>query len=499
MDDLTRKPPKAKEPGTHGFEKEGIRITPDGDLSPTRHPEGLGSSLMHPFITTDFTEPQLEFRTRPSVSLYKSLKHLQALHIYTTKALKDEYIWPFSMPPKLPAKEEDIPLAVYGRSSSGKKKTIYRRGIGLRYGRRKLTISGVHYNFSLDPSICIYGLPGGRGNDGPLSISDCYFHIIRNLYRKIFYFTYLFGASPAFDKSFEAPGINRFKQHKSSTYYGKFATSLRVSDIGYTSDVQDQLPMSYDSLATYIKSLSYAVFTCNPDYQEIGKQPFSQLNANYLQAEYELYAPFRPKQQLDAGERLLDAMGKKGVGRLEVRLPDIDPEYPDGIDPCTMGFLHLVMVDCLMSESPPLTPRETTDIRNAQRDIIWNGRKKGLCMPAGGRIQSFQDAGKKYCEGLYSLAEKMDRECGLNFYGKSLHLQIEKWESPELTPSGKMLSHLLDNNREFIQWGVEIAEKNARYYRTCESDPDSQKEIEIQTLRSIELQRELEASEKVPQ
>ena len=103
------------------------------------------------------------------------------------------------MPPKLPAKEEDIPLAVYGSSSSGEKKTIYRRGIGLRYGRRKLTISGVHYNFSLDPSFVTHDLPGGRGNDSPLSLSGCYFHIIRNLYRKIFYFTYLFGASPAFD------------------------------------------------------------------------------------------------------------------------------------------------------------------------------------------------------------------------------------------------------------------------------------------------------------
>ncbi|MBW2218630.1 MAG: glutamate--cysteine ligase [Deltaproteobacteria bacterium] len=480
----------------HGFEKEGIRITPEGFLSPTLHPEGLGSSLMNPYITTDFTEPQLEFRTSPSDTLCLSLHQLKQIHIYTTKALKDECIWPFSMPPELPAKEEDIPLAVYGSSALGKKKTVYRRGIGFRYGRRKLTISGVHYNFSLDLSWFKCDFPGKQVNDDPLSIPDCYFNIIRNLHRKIFYLTYLFGASPAFDKSFKAPGINRFKRHKSSTYYGEFVTSFRASEIGYTSEVQNQLPINYDSLEAYIKSLGYAVFTCNPDYLKISSHACNQLNPNYLQTEHELYAHFRPKQQMDSGVRLLDALEQKGVGYLELRLPDIDPEYPEGIDPYTMGFLHLMILDCLMNESPPLTNKESKEIHSAHQEIIWNGRKKGIGIIVDGKSRPFHDAGKKYCEGLYRLAEKMDQGKGSDFYQESLKRQIGKWESPELTPSGKLLSDLLDNNREFIESGVEIADKNVQYFSECKYDPDFREEIETQTLLSVKLQRKLEACEE---
>jgi glutamate--cysteine ligase len=34
--------------------------------------------------------------------------------------------------------------------TSGARKSVYRTGLGHRYGRRMQTISGIHYNFSLD-------------------------------------------------------------------------------------------------------------------------------------------------------------------------------------------------------------------------------------------------------------------------------------------------------------------------------------------------------------
>lgn len=468
----------------HGFERECIRITPDGLLSPTPHPESLGSSLTHPFITTDFAEAQLEFITSPEHSLHRSIDRLRQIHIYTAKALKGELIWPFSMPPRLPDRDDQIPLAVYGSSKLATEKTVYRRGIGYRYGRRRQTLSSVHYNISLEPSAMRRGLPSASGVDATGSVSDGYFHIIRNLYRRMPFLTYLFGASPAFDRSYDAPETTWLKPHKSDTLYSEFATSIRLSEIGYTSDVQNRLRMSYDSLGAFIRDLAWATKTCNPDYLAYSSAESNQLNPNYLQSEQELYAMFRPKQQTEPGERLLDALQDRGAGYAEIRLLDIDPEYPEGVDPSAIGFFHIAVLDCLKHPSPPLTDRESKELHDINHEVVWRGREKGLRITIEGRPSLFHDLGRRYCEGLHSLAEEMDSGESAGFYQESLSRQMAKWDSPESTPSGRHLANLLDNDKEFLELGLDIAHRNAERLSASEVDMAFQQEIECQTRKS---------------
>jgi glutamate--cysteine ligase len=57
-------------------------------------------------------------------------------------------LWVGSMPCGLPA-DENIPHRRYGSSNVGRAKSVYRMGLGHRYGRRMQTISGIHYNWSL--------------------------------------------------------------------------------------------------------------------------------------------------------------------------------------------------------------------------------------------------------------------------------------------------------------------------------------------------------------
>ena len=94
-------------------------------------------------------------------------------------AMGNEMLWVSSMPCGLPG-DESIPLARYGLSNVGRAKSIYRMGLGHRYGRRMQTICGIHYNWSL---------PG-------LS-SEEYFALIRNFRRHSFLLLILFGAAPA--------------------------------------------------------------------------------------------------------------------------------------------------------------------------------------------------------------------------------------------------------------------------------------------------------------
>ena len=144
-----------------GIEKESLRVRPDGTLSQAPHPPALGSALTHPHITTDFSEAQLELITSAHASIKDCLDELTEIHQFVYRNIGDELIWCASMPCKLPG-DSDIPLAQYGSSNVAQAKTIYRRGLSYRYGRRMQTISGLHYNFSL-PDCAWAGLQRSDG------------------------------------------------------------------------------------------------------------------------------------------------------------------------------------------------------------------------------------------------------------------------------------------------------------------------------------------------
>ena len=134
--------------GLKGVEKESLRVDSDGFLSQTPHPEGLGSALTNRYITTDFSEALLEFVTPAFTTTWEALRCICDIHQFTYAHLGDEMLWTSSMPCRIPA-DRGIPLARYGTSNVGRMKTIYRRGLGYRYGREMQLIAGVHFNYSL--------------------------------------------------------------------------------------------------------------------------------------------------------------------------------------------------------------------------------------------------------------------------------------------------------------------------------------------------------------
>ena len=132
-----------------GIERESLRMQSDGFLSQAGHPRALGSALTHPHITTDYSEALMEFITPPQDTIKKALDYLTDIHAIVHRHLEnEEKLWPMSMPCMLDSRDESIPLAQYGSSNIGLFKTLYRHGLGVRYGRRMQTISGVHYNLS---------------------------------------------------------------------------------------------------------------------------------------------------------------------------------------------------------------------------------------------------------------------------------------------------------------------------------------------------------------
>ena len=132
----------------HGIERECLRVTRDGQLALTPHPQALGSALTHAQITTDYSESLLEFITGTAKDPAATLAELDSIHRFAYDKLNGELLWSTSMPCQLP-NEETIPIARYGSSNIGRLKYVYRKGLALRYGKTMQCIAGIHYNFSL--------------------------------------------------------------------------------------------------------------------------------------------------------------------------------------------------------------------------------------------------------------------------------------------------------------------------------------------------------------
>ena len=219
-----------------GIEKESLRVTAKGQLAQTDHPAGLGSALTHPYITTDFSEALIELITPATDSVEGCLDFLADLHTYTYSQMpRDERLWVSSMPCQLEG-DDHIPLARYGSSNIGRMKTLYREGLGHRYGRVMQTVAGIHYNFSMPENFWAeYRAIRGSQDDLQTFQSRQYLHLIRNFHRHCWLLPYLFGASPAVNKSFPQGREHDLQEFDEVTLYKPYATALRMGNLGYKS------------------------------------------------------------------------------------------------------------------------------------------------------------------------------------------------------------------------------------------------------------------------
>ena len=125
------------------------------------------------------------------------LQFLCDLHAFIGRRLDGELLWPASMPCDLPP-DDDIPIAYYGPSNLGRMKTVYRRGLGFRYGRAMQAIAGVHFNYSLPASFWpeYQAYAGDSGSPQQFRSAEL-MGLVRNYRRSAWLVTFLFGASPA--------------------------------------------------------------------------------------------------------------------------------------------------------------------------------------------------------------------------------------------------------------------------------------------------------------
>ena len=237
-----------------GIEKESLRIDSQGSISKKKHPDELGSALTNAFITTDFSEALLELVTPTFTDVDNCLSFLTDLHSFVHKSIDKELLWPLSMPGSIDA-YEDVGIGEYGTSNSGMMKSVYRRGLAHRYGSKMQAIAGIHYNFSFPDDFFLKIADfNGLKDEGIKDIkSEIYLGMARNFKRFEWLYFLLFGASPAFSETFTEKNLSSFEKSAKGSYFKEQATSLRMGDLGYISETQDDLNISINSIQEYIQ------------------------------------------------------------------------------------------------------------------------------------------------------------------------------------------------------------------------------------------------------
>ena len=453
----------------HGIERECLRIDNDGQLAMTPHPRALGSALTHPKITTDYSEALLEFITGTETDPARTLGELDAIHRYTYSRLDSEFLWSPSMPGLLP-EEAQIPIAAYGSSNIGRLKYVYRQGLALRYGKTMQCIAGIHYNFSLPEALWSVLQADEQDGRSPQDYQSWrYIALIRNFRRYSWLLMYLFGASPALDASFMRGRTHQLEQFDDETLYLPYATSLRMSDLGYQSNAQAGLTPCYDDLPSYTSSLHKAVSTPYPEYAALGTKDaegnWQQLNTNILQIENEYYSNIRPKRVTGTGERPLHALRARGIQYIEVRCLDINPFLPLGIDLGEARFLDAFLLFCALQQSPCLIEGECRASSDNFLKVVKQGREPGLELSRCGEPVSLQHWASELIGQISQVAELLDRSQGSDEHIRAIAAQQAKVDDSSLTPSAQVLEAMRRHGESFSQFALRQTRQHAEDFR----------------------------------
>ena len=488
--------------GQRGVERECLRVTPSGQLARTPHPRALGSALTNEYITTDYSEALLEFVTPPQLTNWETVQFLCDIHQFVMDRIDDELLWPLSMPCSI-AGDSDVPLAQYGSSNIGRMKTIYRLGLGHRYGRIMQAIAGIHYNYSLPDAFWpLYQELEGERGDLQAFRSATYLGAVRNVRRLDWLLLYLFGASPALCKSFvRGRGPTNLDELDPGTLYAPFATSLRMSDLGYRNSAQANLVVSANSLEEYVRDLYEATHLPRPDFERIGVKvagEYRQLNANQLQIENEFYSTIRPKRVVKPGERPTAALKRGGVQYIELRALDISPWDPVGINQRQLRFLEVFLIYCLLHSSPPISAEEQERIDRNHGLVARRGREPGLQLVRGDQAVPLREWAARICNDMVQVARLIDpgEQQG---HVEAIRYQLLAVEDPERTPSAALLRELRSEGSTLAAYGLDLAVRTREYFRSLAPDLNRHRELLVaEAQASLERQARTEAADNLP-
>ena len=301
-----------------------------------------------------------------------------------------------------------------------------------------------------------------------------YFRMLRNLHRMNWLVLYLFGASPIVSKNFLSNKHRKFQKLDNHNYYMPYATSLRMSDLGYQNINQSNLAISTNSVQEYTSDLKQATLKTCDDFQKIdeeAKDNYAQINSNILQIEDEYYAVSRPKSSSVSNRRLTTKLNHTGVDYMELRSLDINPFQRIGIDLDTVHFLEVFLIYCTLKPSPPIENKEIEEIKKNDLLVATVGREPGLNLSNDGTKIGLKNWANQILDEMIPIADLLDNMT-TNFSSIiqefSTHIA-----DPEKTISAMLLNKILNEKMDFGELGRTIGNDYKSYYINFEKSKNS--------------------------
>ncbi|WP_105617061.1 bifunctional glutamate--cysteine ligase GshA/glutathione synthetase GshB [Vallitalea okinawensis] len=408
--------------GNFGMEKEHLRVQKNGEIASSNHPEAFGNKLANPYITTDFSESQLEMITPVCKSINDVHQMLENIHDIVSSNIDDELLWPGSLPPEI-LDEDSIKIAMYDRSKEGKGQEAYRQFLVDKYGKKKQLLCGIHYNYSLSDRAIEWMFKEIGFNEGNLQTfkNQLYLKIARNFMKNRWLLVYLMGASPTGTASF----VDKSYPH---------AISLRNSQYGYCN--KDEILLSYNNLEEYAE-----------DFREY-------ISKGTLQYEKELYSPIRLKSH----PFNIDGLLENGINYLEMRLLDVNPLDKVGITIDDLRFIHLFMLYNLMLDESSLSKAEQLHANDNVNRVALYGRQDGLTLnDINGQEKELVVHANELLANIRTMVDKLTDDVE---WHNALKIQMNKLNNKELLPSSQIASYV--EEKDFKRFNLERAAEYAQ-------------------------------------
>ncbi len=434
-----------------GIEREGLRVTPNGHLALTPHPEAFGDKQSHPFITTDFSESQIEMITPTFSTVEEAYQFLCALYQLTVSELKDEYLWPQSMPCMIQS-DQEIPIAIFSDNLEGMAAMNYRQHLLKKYGGKRQLISGLHYNFSFSETLIQKLYQEHRLNlDYRLFKDQIYLKVVRNYIRYRWLLVYLLGASPIIDESYCTECQTSAKEVAPHSFTRSGAVSFRNSACGY----QNHTPIyvDYQDVKHYVDSLN--------QYIECGE----------IASFKEFYSPIRLKAKDPA--HLMDSLMKDGIEYVEIRSIDLNPFEPVGVSLPDLQFIHLFLL-FLLEEEEEENPNWQKEATENERVVAVDGLQDELKLMRNGQVISFSE----WALSILDKMKKINDTFSLSLE-KVLQQKYDQIMNPNQTLSAKMVE--LVTTSDFVTANLELAKAHKEMIQENEYSLYGFEDLELST------------------
>jgi glutamate--cysteine ligase len=298
------------------------------------------------------------------------------------------------------------------------------------------------------------------------------------------------------------------RQHELQTLgehalYMPHGTSLRMGRLGYQSDAQASLAVSYNGLEGYAASLHEALTKPYPAYEAVGiRNPggdYNQLATTLLQIENEFYGTIRPKRVIFPGERPLHALRERGVEYVEVRLLDLDPFEPMGITRAEPAPARCV---------PAALPAVRQPARHARRDRRTqaqpapDGRARARERPEllrNGREVKLVDWGLELIDAFGPIARRLDAVHGTQDYTAAVQAARAALGNPDSLASARVLARMASQHgNSFISFTRAQSLQARDALCALPFAPALQARFEAMAAQSLRDQQAIEASDSLP-